>query len=132
MSRIVEVKDLHDGDMFELENGSAYMTTSGVGSEGAHRVRVLCAHAPDSSTFDPPLVDLPSAQKVRLLSGREADAHRLHDGYVEKAFRVEMDRRNSAMMRTVGENSEREAKAQHQRDLASQPWWKKLLPRREA
>ncbi len=132
MSRIVEVKDLHDGDMFELENGSAYMTTSGVGSEGAHRVRVLCAHAPDSSTFDPPLVDLPSAQKVRLLSGREADAHRLHDGYVEKAFRVEMDRRNSAMMRTVGENSEREAKAQHQRDLASRPWWKKLLPRREA
>jgi hypothetical protein len=132
MSTIVEVKDVHEGDMFELESGSIYVATSGVGSEGTPRVRVVCAHAPDPITFDPPLVELPSTQTVRLLSGREADAHRLHDGYVEKAFRVEMDRRNSAMMRTVGENREREAKAQQQRDLASRPWWRKLLSWRGA
>ncbi len=132
MDTIVEVKDVRDGDMFELENGSIYVATRGVGTEGTPRVRVVCAHPPEAITFDPPLIDLPPTQKVLLLSGRDADAHRLHDGYVEKAFRVEMDRRNTAMMRTVGEKRQREADEQQQRERAGWSWWRKLLPWRRA
>lgn len=123
MSRTVEAKELHHHDMFEMPNGSLYT----VGDEAGHQARLCCAHPPDPITFDPPFIDLPPAQQVRLLSGREAEAHAQHAGYVEAVFRGEMDRRHVGNMQAVGEKRQREAAAQHQREHASRPWWKKLF-----
>lgn len=127
---IVAVKDVHEGDIVELENGSIYVTSSSIGADGTHRVRVLCAHPPDPITFDPPLVELPATQQVRLLSGGEADGHALHDGYVEHAFRAEMERRNAENMQLVGAKIQSKANEQQQRERAGRPWWRRLLPRR--
>ena len=77
-------------------------------------------------TFDPPRIDIAAGQEVRLLSGKEAEGHARHEGYVEAAFRSEMERRNEGMMRSAHERGAVAAHEQRQRDRARLPWWRKL------
>ena len=127
MSRIVEAKELRDRDMFEMPNGSVYAASDRVDHEGPQQARLWCAHPPDPMTFDPARIDLPPGQQVRLLSGNETRVHYRHDGYVESVFEREMDRRHRANMQVVGEQRQREAAEQRQREHAGRPWWKKLF-----
>lgn len=126
MSRIVKAQELRRGDMFEMPNGSVFVTSGRGDAPGAQRGRLWCAHAPDAVTFDPPLTELPTGQMVRLLSGDEMDTHYSHAGYVETVFRHEMDRRHREMMLTLNDKKRREAEEQ-QRQQARRPWWSKLL-----
>ena len=127
MSTLVEVKDVRQGDMFEMPGGSVYAAAGFVHAAGAAQARLWCAHPPDPMTFDPPLIELPPEQTVRLLSGAEAGEHYRHDGYVESVFRQEMDRRHQAMMLSLEEKWKREAAEQRQREHARRPWGKKVF-----
>ena len=127
MSTLVEASTIHAGKMFEMPNGSVYTALAAEGSEVAQQARLWCAHPPDAFTFDPPRIDLPIGQQVRLLSGDEIDTHYGHEGYVEKVFRSEMDRRHQAMMQTVYEQQTRDADQVRRDQRAGRPWWKKLF-----
>lgn len=127
MSKMIEAQELRRGDMFELANGSAYQTAGEGETEGMHQARLWCAHAPDSVTFEPQLIDLPPAQEVRLITGRETESHIHHDGFVEQVFRSEMDRRNQAMMHRVYQRQELDLQEQRASERAQRPWWKKML-----
>lgn len=124
---LVAAGQLNNSDIFEFQNGSAYIVANHTGPGGTAQARLWCAHAPDTLTFDPPLIDLPSGQEVRVLKGNEAEVHYTHAGYVETVFRSEMDRRHNTVMKSVNERSALEGAAQRQQLRASRPWWKKLL-----
>lgn len=124
-NRLIEAKDLQDGDLFELANGTIFTTSSVLGVAGTRRVRALCSHPPDPIAFDPPLVDLPPTQRVQLLTGPEMETHRFHPGYVETVFRQEMEQRHAQRMRVVMEAMARAAETARQRARASRPWWRK-------
>ena len=128
MSRIVEVKELRRGDMFELPNGSVYEAEGSGDQHGAQqRARLWCAHPPDAITFEPPPAEFPPDQQVQLLSGEDMKEHSRHEGYVKKMFHDEMDRRNDAMMQSVHRRGQQAADEQRRRDHAGRSWWKKLF-----
>ncbi len=127
MSRIVEARELRQRDMFEMPNGSVYVTSGRGEAVDVLQARLWCAHPPDPITFDPPRIDLPPGQQVRLLSGDEAEEHYGHDGYVEAVFRREMDRRHQAIMQSLGEQKQREQAEQRERERGRRPWWQKLF-----
>lgn len=127
MSTLVDAGKLRTSDIFELQNGSAYMVANQEGPGGTPRARLWCAHAPDAKAFDPSLIDLPPGQAVRVLNGDEAEAHHTHEGYVAHVFQSEMDRRHNTMMVGVYEQSNREDAVHRQQLRAGRPWWKKLF-----
>jgi len=129
MSKMVASTELRPGVMFEMPNGSVYVT-SGDEPTGTLQARLWCAHPPDAVTFDPPRIDIPAEQELLLLSGKEAEQHARHDGYVEAVFRNEMERRNEVMLRSAHERGTVAAAEQRQRDQARLPWWRKLLTKR--
>lgn len=126
MSKIIASTGLGPGVMFEMPNGSVYVTSAGEPT-GALQARLWCAHPPDAVTFDPPRIDIAADPEVRLLTSKEAELHVRHEGYVEAVFRSEMERRNEAMLRSVHEKGTVAAEEQRQRDQARLPWWRKLL-----
>jgi hypothetical protein len=127
MSTLVTAKELHDRDLFEMANGSAYAAGGLVADASAQRARMWCAHPPDPVTFEPPPIELPAEQEVRLLSGDDVKAHYHHAGFVADIFRREMDRRHAAMMHVVDERGQQEAAEQRRREHTRRPWWKKLF-----
>jgi hypothetical protein len=127
MSTLVAAKELHDRDLFEMPNGSAYAAGGLVADASAQRARLWCAHPPDAVTFDPPSIELPCGQEVRLLSGDDVKAHYHHAGFVADVFRREMDRRHTVMMHGVDERGRQEATAERLREHARRPWWRKLF-----
>ncbi len=127
MSKLVEAKDVGLRDLFALPNGSVYVTVGHEKATGTPQARLWCTHPPDAMTFEPPLVDFPAEQQVRLLEGKETREHYHHDGYVEAAFAREMDRRHQAAMGPAHERRQRAADEQHRHTRGLRPWWKKLL-----
>jgi hypothetical protein len=127
MSSFVDVETLRPRDLVELQNGSICVTSVPAADGKQPRVRLWCAHAPDAITFEPPLIELPAGQQVRLLRGDDAKEHYLHEGFVEAVFRREMDRRHAVLMQGHEEKRQREAAEQRQRQRLQRPWWKKLL-----
>jgi hypothetical protein len=126
MSKLIEVRDLHLGDLFETQNGSVYTITARVESTGAWQARLWCAHPPDDSTFEPPLVLFPPEQQVGLLEANETREHYRHPGYTQAVFAVEMDRRHQAAMNAGAEKRQQTAAAQAADQHERRPWWKKL------
>ena len=127
MRTLVAAKALHDRDLFELANGSAYAAGGLVAGASAQRARLWCSHPPDPVTFEPPPIALPAEQEVRLLNGDDVQAHYQHAGFVAEVFRREMDRRHTAMMHVVDERGRQEAAEQRRGEHARRPWWKKLF-----
>lgn len=127
MSKMVETKELGQRDVFEMAQGSVYVVVAAKNDAGTQQMRLWCAHDPEPITFDPPLINLPAGDTVRLLSSEEAYVHHLHPGYVEAAFRTEMDRRHHGNMGNAQERMNREKDEQHERDRAARPWWKKMF-----
>ena len=127
MSTLVNATELRHADIFETQNGSAYMVANPLEPNGAPRARLWCAHPPDDKVFDPPLIDLPAGQEVRVLEAEEAEVHYAHEGYVEHVFRGEMDRRHNTKMGEVYEQTNRDDAARREQLRASRPWWKKVL-----
>ncbi len=127
MSKLVEARTLRPRDLFAMANGSIYTTAGHVAATGTPQARLWCTHPPDVVTFEPPLVEFPPEQLVRLLEGKETREHYHHEGYVEAAFAREMDRRHQAAMGPAHERRQRAADEQHRHTRALRPWWKKLL-----
>ena len=127
MSTLVGATELRHADIFETQNGSAYMVASPVEPNGVPRARLWCAHPPDATVFDPPLIDLSTEQEVRFLKADEAEVHYTHEGYVEHVFRGEMDRRHNAKMQAVYEQANRDDAARREQLRVSRPWWKKVF-----
>ncbi len=126
MSKMVASTELRPGVMFEMPNGSVYVT-SGDEPTGTLQARLWCAHPPDAVTFDPPQITIVAGQDVCLLSAKEAEQHARHEGYVEAVFRNEMERRNEVMLRSAHERGNVAAAEQRQHDRNRLPWWRKLL-----
>lgn len=127
MSRIIEARELRHQDLFETPNGSVYAVVRAAAHADAGQARLWCAHPPDPLAADPPQIDLPAGQPLRLLSGQETRVHYHHAGYVAAVFGQAMDQRHQANMRVVAEQRQRARTAQDQRDRANWPWWKKLF-----
>ncbi len=124
MSRIVETKDLHHHDLFELPNGSVYEVDRG---GTVVQARLWCAHPPDAPIAEPPLIALPATPTVRLLNRHDQGAHTRHAGYVRHVFEQEMDRRHHERMQGVYERQTQAAADVRQHAPARRPWWKKLF-----
>lgn len=124
MSRMIETTELRHHDMFEMPNGSVYVTEGHGSAEHPFRARLWCAHPPDSITFEPALIDLPLAQVRLLVDQHESGVHTRHEGYVKQVFVAEMNRRHQDQMRGVYAKMSREAEITRS---SSRPWWKKLF-----
>jgi len=124
MSRIVETKELHHQDLFELPNGSVYEVDR---HGAAATARLWCAHPPDAPIADPPRIDLSAMPTVSLLSRHDQGSHTRHAGYVRQVFEHEMDRRHHERMQVVHEQRARAAAETRQHEQARRPWWKKMF-----
>lgn len=127
MSKLVEAKDLRERDVFEMTNGSVYVSVAVKQDVDSRHMRLWCVHPPEPVTFEPPLVALPVGETVRLLTGDESYAHHQHPGYVEALFRTEMDRRHHGLMSIAVEKMNRANAEQLKHDRAARPWWKKVF-----
>ena len=127
MGRIIEIKELRGGNIFDTPNGSVYEATGPADQRGVQQARLWCAHPPDAITFEPPQTGFLPNQRVQILSGQEMKDHSQHEGYVKKVFQHEMERRNNAMMHSVHRRGQQAAAEQRRLDRAGRPWWKKLF-----
>lgn len=127
MSSMIETTALRHRDMFEMPNGSVYVTEADGDDPGSLKARLWCAHPPDPITFDPPLIDLPPGPVRLLLNRHETGVHVRHDGYVQQAHVTEMDRRHAGQMRDVYAEMHRKAAEARQQAYDRRSWWKKLF-----
>lgn len=127
MTRIIETTELRHGDLFEMSNGSVYMTEVHPDTPGHFQARLWCAHPPDPSMAQPPLIDLPPGPVRLLIDRHETGIHVRHDGYVKQVFVAEMNQRHQNQMRGVYAKMSREAETARQQANDRKPWWKKLF-----
>ena len=127
MSRMIETTELRHRDMFEMPNGSVYVTEGQGSADSPLQARLWCAHPPDLNTAQPPLIDLPPGQVRLLVDQHETGVHARHEGYVKQVFVGEMNRRHQDQMRGVYAKMSRDAETTRQEEYNRRPWWKKLF-----
>jgi hypothetical protein len=120
---MIETTELRHGNIFEMPNGSVYVTEGYKDDSGPLQARLWCAHPPDEIVSHPPLIDLPAGPVRLLIDRHETGTHVRHDGYVKQVFVAEMNRRHQDQMRGVYANMDHAAEATRDR----RPWWKKLF-----
>jgi hypothetical protein len=127
MSKMIETAELRHRDLFEMPNGSVYVTEGHGSAESPFKARLWCAHPPDLNTAHPLLIDLP-LESVRLLTSQhESGVHTRHEGYVKQVFVAEMNRRHGDQMRGVYAKMSHEAEETRRQERSRRPWWKKLF-----